>query len=123
LPGVLVRVYRSPRGAADAPIGVGMTDWRGNARGEALVPVRGVARFRAGAGENVVETEQELDLEVTRDSRFTGTPGELPDVPRIEDGTGVGLVRPDSSELEMLRPAAPLRVRAGREYVVQLAMP
>jgi hypothetical protein len=38
-------VFRSPRGAADLPIGLGMTEWRGGVRGEALVPVAGVGVF------------------------------------------------------------------------------
>jgi hypothetical protein len=127
LPGVLVRVFRSPRGAADAPIGAGMTDWRGAARGEALVPVTGIQRFRPGAGDDVIEREQVLELEATRDSGFTASATQLPDVPRILEGTGDGVIRPPNrppgSALVIVQPATGVRVQAGREYVVRLAMP
>jgi hypothetical protein len=129
LPGVLVRVFRSPRGGGDLPIGEGMTDWRGNVRGEALVPVLGIQRFRPGSGASVIETDQAIELEATRDSAFTGTAGQLPNVPLILAGTGAGLIRPPNqpplSQLDILRPTttAPIRVQAGREYVVHLAMP
>lgn len=127
LPGVLVRVFRSPRGPADQPIGSGMTDWRGGARGEALVAVADLQRFRPGAAGNVIETEQEIVLEATRHTGFTGTAGQLPDVARLIAGAGPGIVRPPglplNSQLTILRPATPIRVRPGREYVVELAMP
>ena len=129
LPGVLVRVFRSPRGVADLPIGAGMTEWRGAARGEALVPVAGIERFRPGSGAAVIETDQAIEFEATRHSGFTGAAGQLPDVPALVAGTGAGLIRPPgqppASQLEILRPATtpPIRVQAGREYVVHLAMP
>jgi hypothetical protein len=129
LPGVLLRVFRSPRSVADRPIGAGMTEWRGNVRGEALVPVTDVQRFRPGAGPRVVETDQAIELEATRHSGFTGAAAQLPDVPALVAGTGPGLIRPPSqplnSLLEIVRPATPppIRVQAGREYVVHLAMP
>jgi hypothetical protein len=123
LPGVLVRVFRSPRGAADPPIGEGMTDWRGRALGEALVPVAGLQRFRPGAGANVIETEHTLEFETTRDSLFTGATGQLPNVPRIETGTAQGVVRTPHADLAITRPVPPVRVEAGHEYTVHLAMP
>ena len=127
LPGVLVRVFRSPRGLADQPIGVGMTDWRGNARGEAIVPVTGLQRFRPGSGQDVVETDLAIVFEATRDTRFTGAGDQTPDVARLIAGTADGIVRPPdrpvNSVLQVQRPPAPLRVQVGREYVVQLAMP
>jgi len=126
LPGVLVRVFASPPGAT--PIGAGMTDWRGSIRGEALVPVIGIQRFRPGSGANVIETDQPIELEVTRDSSFTGAPGQLPNVPAILAASGAGLIRPPAlppgSHLDILRPeTTPIRLEAGREYVVELAMP
>jgi hypothetical protein len=129
LPGVLIRVFRSPRGVADLPIGAGMTEWRGAARGEALVPVAGIERFRPGSGAAVIETDQAIEFEATRHSGFTGAAGQLPDVPALVAGTGAGLIRPPgqppASQLEILRPATtpPICVQAGREYVVHLAMP
>ena len=129
LPGVLLRVFRSPRGVNDRPIGAGMTEWRGHVRGEALVPVAGIQRFRPGAGPRVVETDQAIEFEATRHSGFTGAAAQLPDVPALMAGTGAGVIRPPSqplnSLLEILRPATPppIRVQAGREYVVHLAMP
>jgi hypothetical protein len=129
LPGVLIRVFRSPRGVGDLPIGAGMTDWRGSIRGEALVPVIGIQRFRPGSGASVVETDQPIEFEATRHSGFTGAAGQLPDVLSLVTGTGAGLIRPPAqplnSLLEIVRPATPppIRVQAGREYVVHLAMP
>ena len=129
LPGVVVSVFRSPRGAGDAPIGAGMTDWRGGVAGEALVPVTDVQRFRPGSGPTPIETDQPILFEATRDTGFTGASGQLPDVPRLLAATGEGLIRPPNlppgSELEILHPTTtpPIRVEAGREYVVQLQMP
>ena len=129
LPGVLLRVFRSPRGVSDPPVGAGMTEWRGGVRGEALVPVAGIERFRPGSGAAVIETDQAIEFEATRHSGFTGAAAQLPDVPALVAGTGAGLIRPPnqpgSSQLEIVRPATtpPIRVQAGREYVVHLAMP
>jgi hypothetical protein len=118
LPGVLLRVFRSPRGVSDPPVGAGMTEWRGGVRGEALVPVAGIERFRPGSSAAVVETDQAIAFEVTRHGGFTGAAGQLPDVPAL-------LAAASSSQLEIVRPATtpPIRVQAGREYVVHLAMP
>jgi len=129
LPGVLVRIFRSPRGIADRPIGVGMTEWRGGVAGDALVPVADIQRFRPGSGPNVIETDQAIEFEVSRHSGFRGAVGQLPDVPALMAGTGDGLVRPPdqppASQLEIVRPTTPppIRVQAGREYIVHLAMP
>jgi hypothetical protein len=134
LPGVLVRVFRSPRAAPDRPIGVGMTEWRGAVRGEALVPVAGVQRFRPGSGSTPIETQQPIELEATRETGFTGSDGSLPDVARLASGgTGVVrhvdrgagsqlavVVRPDERPAE---PDSPIHLRAGREYVVHVTMP
>jgi hypothetical protein len=123
LPGVLIRVFRSPRAPADRPIGMGMTDWRGLARGEALVPVTDILRFRPGSAQNVIETDQTIALELTRDTRFTGAPDQLPDVPLLVAGAGTGILRPPAAQIQIVRPAAPIRVQPGREYVVELTMP
>ena len=129
LPGVLVRIFRSPRSIADRPIGVGMTEWRGGVAGDALVPVADIQRFRPGSGPNVIETDQAIEFEVSRHSGFIGAAGQLPDVPALVAGTGDGLVRPPdqppASPLEIVRPTTPppIRVQAGREYIVHLAMP
>jgi hypothetical protein len=66
----------------------------------------------------VHETDQAIEFELTRHGGFTGAAGQLPDVPAL-------LAAPSSSQLEILRPATtpPIRVQAGREYVVHLAMP
>jgi hypothetical protein len=118
-----------PRVADDVPIGVGMTDWRGNIIGEALVPVADIQRFRPGAGASVIETDQAIELEATRHSGFTGGTGALPLASALVAGSGAGLIRPPDlppgSSLQVLLPAAPppFRVQAGREYVVHLAMP
>jgi hypothetical protein len=127
LPGVLVRVYRGPRGNNDQPIAMGMTDWRGRVRGEALLPLTAIQRFRPGDGPNVIERDQRIDFDVVRDSGFTGAAGQLPDVARMIAGVGGGLIqastRPPNPQLDIVRPATPVRVEAGREYVVHLAMP
>ena len=126
LPGVLVRVFRSPRGAADLPIGQGMSEWRLELRGEALVAVADLPRFRSGAGVNVFETTQAIHLEATRDTAFTGAPGQLPDVPTIITGTTQGIVRQRSDPpgpILTVDPPAPLDLRAGREISVHLTMP
>jgi hypothetical protein len=115
LPGVLVRVFRSPRGAGAQPLGEGMTDWRDRARGEALVGVSGIQRFRAGSGQAVVETDQEVVFEAMRDGRFTGAAGQVPNVAAIR------AAGPDA-QLAVTRPTPPVRIRAGREHVVHLTM-
>ena len=127
LPGVLLRVFRSPRSDEDSPIGAGMTDWRERRRGEALVALSGIQRFRPGSGNNVIETDQAIDFEATRDSEFTGAVGQFPNVSRLIAGTGDKLIRPPNqppvSELKIVRPTGPVRVRAGQEDVVSLSMP
>ena len=106
-----------------------MTEWRGGVRGEALVPVAGIERFRPGSGASVIETDQAIEFEATRHSGFTGSrraasgcAGPRRGDRRRADSTA----RPAAgSQLEILRPATtpPIRVQAGREYVVHLAMP
>jgi hypothetical protein len=127
LPGVLLRVFRSPRTPLDEPLGVGMTDWRGDIRGEALVPIAALQRFRPGAGPNVIETDHAIEFEAARDTDFTAATGQLPDVARLVIGIAAGLVRPPNrppgSVLTFVPALAdPLRVQAGREYAVHLAM-
>lgn len=135
LGGVLVRVFRSPRAAPDRPLGAGMTEWRGAVRGEALVALSGIERFRPGLGESPIETSQPIEFEITRDTAFTGAAGQLPDVSRLLAGAGAGIVRvvdqppgplaiavrPD--ERPSAPPAVPVHARAGREYVVQITVP
>ena len=83
LPGVLVRVFKSPRDVGDPPIGEGMSEWRGHLRGEALVAVADLPRFRAGQGNNVFETTQAVHLETRSDTNFTGASGQFPNRARI----------------------------------------
>lgn len=115
LPGVLIRVFRTTPGAPDVLVGEGMTEWRGGVRGEALVPLAGIRRFRPGAGVNVVETDQPIAFEAVRDPGFTGSAGQLPDIARIRAAAPAGI-------FEIVRPPPPVRVQAGREYTVHLAM-
>ena len=123
LGGVLVRAFRANRANGETAIGTGMTDWRGTAVGEAVVPVQ-VPRFRAGAGNgNVIETTQDLELELTRNPQFVGAPGQQPDAARLDAAAHPLFVVPGSADATLLRPDAPLRVRAGREQVVELTMP
>lgn len=129
LSGVVIQVFRSPRVDQDAPIGAGMTDWRGRAAGEALVAIADIPRFRPGAGDNVVDTDLAIEFDASRDGAFTGGPDQLPDVPALLAGSAAGLIHPPDhpggSQLEIVEPAIPppIRVQAGREYVVHLAMP
>lgn len=128
LPGVLVRVFRSPRGAADPAIGRGMSEWRGDLRGEALVAVADLPRFRPGAGpnESVFETAQAIQLEATRDPAFSGAPGQLPDVSAIIAATAPGMIRrrsdPPAGPVLTVDPATPFNLRAGQETAVRLTM-
>ena len=129
LPGVLVRVFRSPRGTNDLPIGLGMSDWRGDLSGEALVAVAGLPRFRPGVGINVFETEQAIHFEATRDTDFSGAADQLPDLGGITAGTAPSIISRRSDQADGLppplavQPSAPLNVRAGRESTIHLTMP
>mgnify|MGYP006196693431 CR=1 FL=1 len=128
LPGVLIAVFRRPRGGDDEPLGLGMTEWRGAVRGEALVALSGLTRFRPGAGNNVVERDHPISFEATRDNAFDGAAGRMPGIDRLVAGTGAGVVRvsdrPPDPLLQIVQPAElPVRVEAGREHVIHLAMP
>jgi len=129
LPGVLVQIFRSPRSGADRPIAIGMTEWRGSVAGEAVVPLPNLARFRPGAGAQVIDTDHAIEFDAARHDTFTGAGAALPDVGALLAATGNGFVRPPThppgSVLTVLQPATapPMRVQAGREYVVHLAMP
>ena len=112
LPGVLVRVFRSPRAAGDRAIGQGMSEWRGGLRGEALVAVADLPRFRPGGGGNVFETEQVIVIEALRDPNFTGARDRFPDLTSILAGPSVSIIPP----------AAP-NLRAGRETTASITMP
>ena len=123
LGGVLIRAFRTPRADTDPALGIGMTDWRGTVPGEAVVPVK-IPRFRASAGNGaVIETAQDIELEVTRNPQFVGSPGQLPDATPLEAGAHTRLAVPGGTGVTLLRPAAPIRVRAGRELAVGLTMP
>ncbi len=125
LPGVLVRVFKNPRAATDAPIGWGMSEWRGHLRGEALVAVADLPRFRPGNGENVFETTQEIQLEGTRAANFGILPNELPEVAPLVSGTAAGIIRQRSDSAIkplLVAPALPLALRAGEEKSVRLTM-
>lgn len=126
LPGVHVRIFRSPRGVNDPAIGEGMTEWRGRLRGEALVAVADLPRFRPreGAGPKVFDTEQAIDLEATRDENFTGDrPDQFPDIPGITPGTISRRSDPPIGAGFSMSPPAPLRILAGGEATVELRMP
>ncbi len=123
LPGVLVRIFRSPRGGNDPAIGQGMTEWRANLRGEALVAVADLPRFRPGEGEDVFETTQAIHLEATRDPNFTGAPEQLPDISGNTPGAITGRSDPPPGPALTVDPPAPLNLRAGSEMTVHLTMP
>lgn len=123
LPGVLVRVFRSPRDVNDPAIGQGMTEWRGDLRGEALVAVADLPRFRPGDGEDVFETTQAVHLEATRDPNFTGAPGQFPDIPGTAPGAITRRSDPPAPPPLGVDPAVPLDLSAGEEMTVQLTMP
>jgi hypothetical protein len=125
LPGVLIRVFRAPRADNPEPIGQGMTDWRGEVRGEALLPITGVRRFRPGAGANVIEAQQTLEFIAVRDPAFTGGEGLLPDGPKLLASIDAQLVHaPNPAAVPPVPPPrAPLSVRAAHEFAVHLIMP
>jgi hypothetical protein len=129
LPGVLIRIFRSPRTVGDPSIGMGMTEWRGSVSGEALVAISDLVRFRPGSGAQVIDTDHAIEFEVSRHDTFSGSAGAFPDMAALLAGTGSGFVhpptQPPNSVLTVLQPATapPMRVQAGREYVVHLAMP
>ena len=127
LGGVLVRVFRHPRQPGDEPIGQGMSEWRGNLRGEALVAVADIPRFRPGEADEVLASTQEIHFAAVQDSNFTGEANQLPDVPKIFSGTADEIVtlRSDAPEAPVLEvtPAAPLKIRAGQERTVELKLP
>lgn len=123
LPGVLVRVFRSPRGVNDPAIGQGMTEWRGALRGEALVAVADLPRFRPGQGNNVFETTQAIHLEATRDPNFTGASGQFPDLPGTAPGAITRRSDPPAPPALSVDPPAPLDLRAGAEMTAHLTMP
>ena len=123
VPGVLIRVFRSPRAAAVPPIGLGMTEWRGDVRGEALVPITGVQRFRPGAGDNVMESDLPAVWEAARAVAFTGAANQSPDPTRILTAIPQDPAAPAPAEVAVIRATAPLFVRAGHTHPLQLSMP
>jgi hypothetical protein len=123
LPGALVRVFRSPRAGADRPIGLGLSDWRGTATGEALVTIAGIRRHWPGAGDAVVETEQPIEFETVRDPLFTGAKNQLPHATALMSVGKAGMMVAPSVVPAVPAPAAIMNVRSGGEYVVTLTMP
>jgi hypothetical protein len=128
LGGVLVNVFRHPRPANAAPIGRGMSDWRGRLRGEALVAVPDIPRFRASEEPGaVVVSVQEIQFEIVRDSNFTAAPDQFPDGPKLVAGTAgeITTLRSDAPLGPKLGvvPAVPLKIRAGQEITVVLTPP
>ncbi len=123
LPGVLVRVFRSPRAPTDAPIGFGLSDWRVPTTGESFIAVAGIPRFWPGSGSSVVETEQPIAFEAVRDPSFTGAPDQLPCVTSLLSGSKSGLILAPDLSPPVPAPAPVRNVSACREYAVTLTMP
>ena len=127
MPGVLVRVFASPRAENDLPIGRGITEWRGGPTGEALVAAADLPRFRpaSGPGNDVFATTQPVELEATRDPGFTGGGNELPDPADLIAGTAPSIRRRTDGAAPLLSidPAKPLELQASRETAVRIAMP
>jgi hypothetical protein len=127
LGGVLVRVFPSPRAANATPIGQGMSEWRGALRGEALVAVADLPRFRPGNANHVLVMTQEIHFEAAHDTNFPGRPNEFPNGLSISAGTANGIVtvRSDGAALQKLTaiPLVPLEIRAGQETTIALTMP
>jgi hypothetical protein len=125
LPGVLIEVFRRPRAQNDLPIGRGMTEWRGRTRGEALVVVGGLRRFRVGGNGALVNSES-IEVEAARDPAFTGAIDTLPDVDAIADRNNPSMIRPplrpQNSSITTF-PAQPLDLRPGQELTVRIQMP
>ncbi len=124
LPGVLLRAYSSPRDAADDPIGWGMTEWRGDLRGEALVPIAGVQRFRPGTNGNVIESNLPVVIEASRLVDFTGALNTYPDVSRILAAIPADAGDSDAGpDVRLVREAHMLDVHAGRSHTIEISMP
>jgi hypothetical protein len=125
LPGVLIEVFRRPRAQNDAPIGRGLTEWRSRTRGEALVAIGGLRRFRVGGNGALVNSES-IELETARDPAFTGAIGSSPDVDAIADRNNASIfrppARPQNSTITTF-PAQPLDLRPGQEQTVRIQMP
>jgi len=107
----------------DPAIGQGMTEWRGELRGEALVAVADLPRFRPGAGDDVFETTQPIHLEATRDPNFTGAAGQYPDTPELSPDAISRRSDPPAGPALIVAPPAPLNLRASHEMTVHLTMP
>jgi hypothetical protein len=121
LPGVLVRIYRSPRQPGALPLGTGMTEWRGHSRGEAMVALTGVERFRPGEGDAAVVSALPVAIELAREEAFTGGEGQLPDIAGIETAApGIG---PAAPGFRVRHVPGPTNIRAGRDHYLELEMP
>lgn len=124
LPGVLLRAYGSPRDDDDEPIGWGMTEWRGRLRGEALVPVAGVERFRPGSRGNVIESDLAVVIEASRLVGFTGERDTYPDVSRLLAAIPADISDDDAGpDVRLVREGHTLDVQAGRSHTIEISMP
>lgn len=123
LPGVLVRVFRSPRAPGAAPLASGMTEWRGRLRGEALVPVAGLRRFRPGGGDDVIETTVPVVFEAARHAAFGGAEGTFPDADALAAALPADPAGPPAAGVHVVRTDAPVALRPGAALTIDLAMP
>jgi hypothetical protein len=122
LPGVLVRVFRSPRMAGDMPIGMGLSDWREHTAGEALVAISGIQKFSTGTGDKVIETQQKIEFEAIRNLSFTGAEDQLPHVTSLLYGSAEGQIVETNLLPVSSGPSPVLDVKAGGEYTVTLKL-
>ena len=101
----------------DLPIGSGITEWRGDLTGEALVATADLPRFRpaSGPGNDVFATTQPVELEAARDPGFTGADNQFPNPADLIAGTAPSIRRRTDGAAPLLRhrPAKPSGTASG----------
>ncbi len=127
VPGVLVSIFRSPRQGGDQPFASGMTDWKSPLAGEAIVELRNIPRFRPGAGSNIIETSQAIEIEAIRDTAFVPATSPLPDPDRLALASEPTIQRVSWTQIEpnftINPPTNPVSIQAGRQYDARFTLP
>jgi hypothetical protein len=109
--------------ALDKPIGMGLSDWRDRAAGEALVATSGIQKYSTGTGDKVIETQQKIEFEAIRNPSFTGAKGQLPDMTSLLYGSAEGQIIETNLLPASSGPSPVIDVKAGGEYAVTLKLP
>ena len=115
LPGAMIRVLRT---SDSELLARGLSDWRGKAKGQALVTVPGIPITTWGDGngedddEPVIVNEIQVTLETFFDPDFAPTAGDLPDPEDLETR---GATLPSSNTT--------VQLASGRTIAISLAVP